>query len=96
MSKELAGYFCPIFGEIKSGATTCCICLLPISFSLFELAQRGKAEIETCHKDPRLHEPGNVGFAHRECNIAQGPKSLEKFYDWIHGILQRARSNAFA
>ena len=32
----------------------------------------------------------NVGFAHRDCNIAQGDKSLAEFYDWIKGILSRA------
>lgn len=69
--------------------TTCEICLLPLSFNMFEDAMRGKALIETCHKDPRYHNPENVGFAHRECNIAQGAKSLEDFYDWIAGILER-------
>ena len=59
--------------------------------SLFHAAQRGKAVVETCHLDPRSHSPKNVGFAHRECNIAQGNKSIDEFYDWISGILQRAR-----
>ncbi|NQT11724.1 MAG: hypothetical protein HQ582_03180 [Planctomycetes bacterium] len=87
----LAEYFRRISGEPEPGKTTCAICLLPISFSLFKGAQRGKAFLETCHKDPRQHTPENVGFAHRECNIAQGPKSLDEFYDWISGILKRAR-----
>jgi hypothetical protein len=69
--------------------TTCEICLLPLSFNMFEDAVRGKALIETCHKDPRYHNPENVGFAHRECNIAQGAKSLDDFYNWIAGILER-------
>jgi hypothetical protein len=88
---ELREYLEPNFGEMKPGSTTCVICLLPSPFVLFESAQRGKALIETCHKDPRVHAPSNVGFAHRECNIAQGAKTLDEFYDWIAGIVQRAR-----
>jgi hypothetical protein len=51
----------------------------------------GAAVIETCHKNPRVHNADNVGFAHRECNIAQGAKTLDEFYAWIEGILDRAR-----
>ena len=91
MPKELRKYFEVIFETIELHETLCCICLLPLSFSLFNDARRGKASIETCHKDPRLHTPDNVGFAHRECNIAQGAKSLEDFYEWISGILGRAK-----
>lgn len=76
-------------GEIKESSTICEICKLPMDFSDFSLAVRGKAEIETCHKNPRLHNAENVGFAHRECNIAQGAKTLDEFYEWIEGILSR-------
>lgn len=48
-----------------------------------------KAAIETCHKNPRMHNPENVGFGHRECNIAQGAKTLDEFYQWIEAILAR-------
>ena len=61
-----------------------------IHFDLFHSAQRGKANLETCHLNPRIHDSQNVGFGHRECNIAQGNKSLEEFYDWVLGILIRA------
>lgn len=90
ISDELKDYFQAIGFVLNSGSTCCEICRIPLSFDLFENAQRGKAEIETCHKDPRCHSPDNVGFAHRECNIAQGAKSLEEFYNWIQGILDRA------
>jgi len=33
--------------------------------------------------------PENVGFGHRECNIAQGAKTLDEFYQWIEAILAR-------
>ncbi len=78
------------FGLIKPGSTGCLICRAPLNFVLFHEARRGKAEIETAHANPREHAPGNVGFAHRHCNIAQGDKDLDSFYDWITGILQRA------
>ena len=80
-----------VFSEMIPGSTKCEVCLLPISFNLFSIAQRGKASIETCHKNPRVHNADNVGFAHRECNIAQGSKTLDDFYAWIEGILARAR-----
>lgn len=77
------------FSEFDSNSTTCIICKEPLSFTLFELAQRGKAKIETAHSNPRTHSDENVGFAHRECNIAQGNKTLIDFYEWIRGILWR-------
>ena len=80
-----------VFGEMIPDSTKCEVCLLPISFNLFSTAQRGKAAIETCHKNPRVHNADNVGFAHRECNIAQGAKTLDEFYAWIEGILARAK-----
>lgn len=75
--------------DFHPNATSCLICKDPMSFQLFELARRGKAEVETAHANPRIHQPGNVGFAHRYCNIAQGEKVLDDFYIWIAGILQR-------
>jgi len=79
------------FGLMIPNHTTCLICQLPLSFSLFAKAARGKAEIETGHQNPRLHNAQNVGFAHRECNIAQGSKTLEEFYAWIADVLARVR-----
>jgi len=55
--EDIRNYLEDIFGSLKFGQTTCVVCLLPLSFSLFEGARRGKAEIETCHKDPRIHSP---------------------------------------
>lgn len=78
------------FGPIVKDSTGCLICKAPLDFALFRKARRGKAEIETAHAQPRAHTAGNVGFAHRHCNIAQGDKSLKEFYDWIKGILRRA------
>ena len=75
--------------ELKINQTSCLICKMLMPFELFELARRGKAEIETAHAFPRIHQPGNVGFAHRSCNIAQGDKDLNEFYTWISGILTR-------
>lgn len=88
--KATQGYLESLFGEIRQGATTCLICRAPLDFDQFHAARRGKAEIETAHAEPRSHTSGNVGFAHRACNIAQGDKSLDDFYDWIVGILIRA------
>ncbi len=80
------------FSPMVVNHTTCIVCREPLSFSLFEKAQRGKAEIETAHSNPREHNQNNVGFAHRECNIAQGNKTLAEFYEWIEGILDRTRT----
>ena len=85
----LKAYLEDFYGPLIPNSTVCEVCKLPISFNLFSLAQRGKAEIETCHKNPRFHNYDNVGFGHRECNIAQGAKSLNEFYEWIEGILNR-------
>lgn len=80
-------YLEAIFGPIVNGSTGCLVCQAPLDFKLFHEARRGKAEIETAHVQPRSHTAGNVGFAHRHCNIAQGDKSLDEFYDWIKEIL---------
>lgn len=88
-SKEVREYLENFYGKMTPGSTHCIICKLPLSFELFSLAKRGRAEIETCHINPRLHNPENVGFGHRECNIAQGAKSLDEFYKWINDILIR-------
>jgi len=90
--EDIKKYLESHFGEMKN-VTVCSICLEEIDYKLFHSAQRGKANLETCHLNPRIHNPENVGFAHRECNIAQGNKSLDEFYEWIRGILQRADKN---
>lgn len=82
-------YLEALFGPVVPNTTTCLVCKKPISFALFHAAQRGKAEIETSHSNPRLHTTVNIGFAHRECNIAQGNKTLDEFYGWIAEILLR-------
>ncbi len=86
---DIKDYLESIHGRMEIRSTVCEVCKLPMNFTDFILAVRGKAEIETCHKNPRLHNAENVGFAHRECNIAQGAKTLDEFYDWIEGILSR-------
>jgi hypothetical protein len=86
---ELKKYLESDFGVMHAGSTKCIVCRLPVSFRLFELAVRGKAAIETGHSNPRAHNPENVGFVHRECNIAQGNKSLDEFYHWIKDIVRR-------
>ena len=73
------------FGAIVGSSTVCLICRNPFEFEDFARARRGKAVIETAHSEPRRHDTANVGFAHRACNIAQGDKTLEEFYDWIRG-----------
>ncbi len=87
--QEIQEYLEERFGALIKDSTTCIICKEPLSFSLFEAAQRGKAYIETAHSNPRIHSDENVGFAHRECNIAQGNKTLNEFYEWIKGILEK-------
>lgn len=73
--------------SVEPATTVCLVCRRPLSFNLFALARRGKAEIETAHALPRLHSATNVGFAHRDCNIAQGSRSLPEFHLWIAEIL---------
>lgn len=80
------------FDKFADNSTTCIVCKEPISFNLFSDARVGKAAIETAHSNPRTHNKENVGFAHRECNIAQGNKTLDEFYTWIEKILQKVNS----
>lgn len=87
---DIKSYLERRFAKMTPHSTTCIVCKEPLSFSLFENAQRGKAEIETAHSNPREHNDVNVGFAHRACNIAQGNKTLDEFYEWVTGILSRA------
>ena len=89
--KDIKRYLGAIFGALEPESTACLVCREPLAFSLFDSARRGKAEIETAHSNPRSHLPENIGFAHRSCNIAQGPRSLEEFYDWMQGVLARVR-----
>ena len=90
-TQDIANYLETIFGPIVIGSTCCLICRAPLSFSLFSQAARGKAHIETAHSNPRTHNANNAGFAHRECNIAQGSKTLTEFYTWIKEILDRVQ-----
>lgn len=87
--EDIRKYLEDLFGALMPNCTPCVICRLPLDYSLFSVATRGKAAIETCHKNPRLHNHENVGFGHRECNIAQGAKTLNEFYSWIADILTR-------
>lgn len=91
---EIKAYLVEATGPVEPASTGCLVCREPLEFGLFAAARRGKAEIETSHSNPRLHTPENVGFAHRSCNIAQGPKTLDEFYDWIEAIIRRARPTA--
>lgn len=92
---EILAYLEQLFGPRPIEHTTCVVCRDVLPFSLFAEARRGKATIETCHKDPRVHTAENVGFAHRECNIAQGAKTLDEFYDWVEQILRRVKPEMF-
>lgn len=87
-------YLEALFGPIIKNSTSCLICRSPLDFNDFSEARRGRAEIETAHAQPRLHTPGNIGFAHRHCNIAQGDKTLDEFYGWIAEILERQRKQS--
>jgi hypothetical protein len=80
------------FGPIVSGSTVCLICRSPFDFDDYAKAKRGKAVIETAHAAPRRHDTANVGFAHRACNIAQGDKTLDEFYEWIRKILRNVEA----
>lgn len=90
-SVETKHYLESFYGPMTPNSTACLVCRAPLSFSLFSMAARGKAEIETGHSNPRLHNAANIGFAHRECNIAQGSRTLAEFYRWIEQILERVR-----
>ena len=90
--QNIQDYLESFFGKMLPNRTTCIVCKEKLAFSLFAKAQRGKAEIETGHISPREHNAENVGFAHRECNIAQGNKTLPEFYAWIRAILKRAET----
>ena len=89
VSPATRAYLEAAFGPLAFGSTNCLICLGNLSFTLFSAAVRGRAHIETGHSNPRSHSAGNVGFAHRECNIAQGNKTLPEFYQWLREILAR-------
>ena len=87
--QEIKEYLENFFGEMIWNATTCIVCRGNLSFSLFSKAQRGRAEVETGHINPRIHNAENVGLVHRECNIAQGNKTVLEFYKWIREIIKR-------
>jgi hypothetical protein len=89
-SEDVRVYLETVFGPVAPGSTGCQVCLAPIDFRLFAAARRGRAEIETAHANPRIHTAENTGFAHRECNIAQGNKTIIEFYQWVATILERA------
>ncbi|HAJ61753.1 MAG TPA: hypothetical protein DCP31_22990 [Cyanobacteria bacterium UBA8543] len=93
---ETSAYLVAHFEPMIPGSTTCIVCRKSLSFNLFAEARRGRAEIETGHMNPRSHKAHNVGFVHRECNIAQGQRTLQEFYSWIREILERAESNPIA
>lgn len=86
---EIRAYLEARFGVFALQSTSCIVCMEELDFDEFAKAQRGRAHIETAHANPRLHNPENVGFAHRECNIAQGGRSLDEFYEWIRSVLMR-------
>ncbi len=88
-STAVTSYLNSLFGPVHPRSTTCLICMAPLDFDIFGRARRGKAEIETGHSAPRLHNADNVGFAHRVCNIAQGARTLDEFYSWMHVVLGR-------
>lgn len=87
---DIEAYLTAVLG-IVNRPTVCQVCRSTLDFLQFDSARRGKAEIETAHANPRQHTAANVGFAHRECNIAQGSRSLDEFYTWIADILARVR-----
>lgn len=91
-STSVKKYLEHYFGPMQMDSAVCLVCKAPISFKLFSLAQRGKAELETGHSSPRQHNPDNIGFAHRVCNIAQGARTLDEFYDWMEEIVTRVRA----
>lgn len=86
---EINEYLAQTVGRLERGSTNCLVCVGPLDFAQFSEARRGKAEIETSHANPRLHNPENVGFAHRVCNIAQGSRTLDEFYAWMREVLAR-------
>jgi hypothetical protein len=92
----IGDYLSRRFGDMSHNTTRCIVCREVLDFDDFEGAQRGRALIETAHANPRMHNPENVGFAHRECNIAQGGLPLNEFYDWIRAIIARVDAGTSA
>lgn len=88
--EPIRDYLQMLFGTLAPNSSKCAVCLELLDYRLFDQARRGKAELETAHKNPRVHTAENTGFAHRACNIAQGNKTMPEFYEWIATILQRA------
>lgn len=95
-SDDVRAYLESRFEPLAPGTTRCIVCRDHLNFGDFDLAQRGRALIETAHSNPRIHNADNVGFAHRECNIAQGGLSLAEFYTWIRSILDRVDAGVSA
>ena len=88
---DVRAYLEELFGPLAPNSTTCLVCGEVLDFHLFQSARRGKAELETSHAHPRLHNPDNTGFAHRMCNIAQGPRTVEEFHEWMRAVLARVK-----
>lgn len=92
----VSNYLTNRFSALEFGSTRCIVCRDFLDFDDFEGARRGRALIETAHSSPRAHNPENVGFAHRDCNIAQGGRSLTEFYGWIRSIITRVDAGVSA
>lgn len=93
---DVQAYLQARFGAFELGSTRCVVCRDHLDFADFAHARRGRALTETAHSDPRKHNPENVGFAHRDCNIAQGGRSLKQFYNWIRDIIARVDAGVSA
>lgn len=87
MPQELVDYFASIsFRRTHEGR--CLICHAPIDYNQFAEARVGTSTIQTVHSDPRVHTPGNASFGHKQCNVAQGDRTLEEYYDWMEEVLR--------
>lgn len=87
MPQELVDYFALIsFRRTHEGR--CLICHAPIDYNQFAEARVGTSTIQTVHSDPRVHTPGNASFGHKQCNVAQGDRTLEEYYDWMEEVLR--------
>lgn len=78
--------------EPVRGNYLCPICLEPIYVADFEEAKQSQAVIDTDHLNATLefcHVPGNVFFAHHDCNVRKGERSLKGFLDWVTELLER-------
>lgn len=88
----LADTTCYLPRAPQADVAKCPICVAPLAFDEFDLAEQSKAAIDSDHLNPSLtqrHAPGNVAFVHHLCNTTKGDRSLDEFDSWMREVLER-------